>query len=248
MDEQFQMLFDKMKIEIKNQTIELTETITSTIMSRMEEKLKPIIEENKLLKTNLENMQKEVEYLKWEKRSKNIVIFGVKEGEKSTLELLVKVKEVFQHDARIAIEEYDVNNVYRIGKGNSSDKPRPILFSFVSNMKKTEILANKKKLKEIYIAEDYSKEVLEKRKALLPQLKEERSKGNLAYLKYDKLVVRENNPNYEKRKRELSTSPQNNLQPRKQQNITASKINRINAFDMMRARSNSLSTLPENKQ
>lgn len=57
------MLFDKMKIEIKNQTIELTESITQTIIRRLEEKLKPNAEENKLLKTKLENMQKEVEHL-----------------------------------------------------------------------------------------------------------------------------------------------------------------------------------------
>ncbi|CAB3246769.1 unnamed protein product [Arctia plantaginis] len=130
MDEQFQMLFDNMKMEIKNQTIELTETITKTIMSRLEEKLKPITEENRLLKTKLENMQEEMDHLKWEKRSKNIVIFGLKEVENSTSELLMKVKEVFQHDARIVIEEYDVNNLYRIGKANRNDKPRPILFSF----------------------------------------------------------------------------------------------------------------------
>ncbi|CAB3252640.1 unnamed protein product [Arctia plantaginis] len=68
MDEQFQMLFDNMKMEIKNQTIELTETITKTIMSRLEEKLKPITEENRLLKTKLENMQEEMDHLKWEKR------------------------------------------------------------------------------------------------------------------------------------------------------------------------------------
>ncbi|CAB3227931.1 unnamed protein product [Arctia plantaginis] len=248
MDEQFQMLFDNMKMEIKNQTIELTETITKNIMSRLEEKLKPITEENRLLKTKLENMQEEMDHLKWEKRSKNIVIFGLKEVENSTSELLMKVKEVFQHDARIVIEEYDVNNLYRIGKANRNDKPRPILFSFVSYMKKTEILANKKKLKEIYITEDYSKEVLERRKALLSKLKEERSKGNIAYLKYDKLVIKENIPSNEKRKRESSTSPQNDLQPRKQQNLNASKTNRINAFDVMRGRSNSLSTLQGNKQ
>ncbi|CAH1639102.1 unnamed protein product [Spodoptera littoralis] len=248
MEEQFQMLFDKMKIEIKNQTAELTESISNTIMCRMEEKLQPIIEENKLLKTTVEKLQNEVKQLKWEKRSKNIVIFGLKEGENSTSELLKKIKEVFQHDARLVIEDCDVNKVHRIGEGKSNDKPRPILFSFVSHMKKAEILANKKKLKEVYITEDYPKEVLEKRKALLPKLKEERNKGNLAYLKFDKLVVRENNQNKEKRKRESSTSPQFNLQPRKQQNITASKTNRINAFDIMRNRSNSFSTLSGNNQ
>lgn len=51
MDGQFQILFDKMKIEIQKQTAELTESITTNIMYRMEEKLTPIIEENEKIKT-----------------------------------------------------------------------------------------------------------------------------------------------------------------------------------------------------
>ncbi|GBP27338.1 hypothetical protein EVAR_18811_1 [Eumeta japonica] len=95
-------------------------------------------------------------------------------------------------------------------------------------------MKNKKKLKEIYITEDYSKETLEKRKALKPQLIEERKKGNFAYIKYDQLIVKKNTNNKDKRKREISTSPQNDPQPRKQQTLNLSTNKRINAFDMMR--------------
>ncbi|KAJ0172549.1 hypothetical protein K1T71_011688 [Dendrolimus kikuchii] len=94
-------------------------------------------------------------------------------------------------------------------------------------------MRNKKKLKELYITEDYSKETLEIRK----------QKGNLAYIKYNKLIVKENSRAIDKRKREKSTSPQVELQPRKQQTLNSSKNNRINAFDMMRGRSHSLSTI-----
>ncbi|VVD03755.1 unnamed protein product [Leptidea sinapis] len=45
-------------------------------------------------------------------------------------------------------------------------------------------------------------------KALQPQLLEERKKGNIAYLKYDKIIIKEPNTNNDKRKREQSTSPQ----------------------------------------
>ncbi|CAK1546536.1 unnamed protein product [Leptosia nina] len=96
----------------------------------------------------------------------------------------------------------------------------------------------RKNLKDIYITEDYTKEVLEKRKLLQTRLKEERMKGNFAYLKYDKLVVKENNTTKEKRKREVSSSPQDNTTIKKQ-TWTPSQ-NRRNAFDVMRARANSL--------
>lgn len=56
--------------------------------------------------------------------------------------------------------------------------------------------------------EDYSKEILEKRKQLQPQLEEEKKKGNIAYIKYDKLIVlNPKNNDGEKRKRETSDSP-----------------------------------------
>ncbi|GBP12045.1 Putative uncharacterized transposon-derived protein F52C9.6 [Eumeta japonica] len=59
----------------------------------------------------------------------------------------------------------------------------------------------RKNFKDIYITEDYTKEVLEKRKLLQTRLKEERMKGNFAYLKYDKLVVKENNITKEKKEK-----------------------------------------------
>lgn len=248
MDEQFQLLFDKMKMELNNQTTELKKSITDSIMERMEEKLEPIIAENKQLKTKVESLERELDYLKREKKSNNVIIFGLKEEEKSKLELLQKIKLKLNDNLSIKLEDYEVNKIHRIGKTSINGKPRPVLLSFVSGWKKGEVMKNKKYLEEIYITEDYSKEVLEKRKALQPQLIEERNKGNMAYIKYDRLIVKENNINKEKRKREPSTSPHENL--RKQfSSQSSSKNNRTNAFDLMRARSRSNSlSLPQSKQ
>lgn len=100
-------------------------------------------------------------------------------------------------------------------------------------------MRNKKNLKEIYISEDYSKEVIEKRKALIPQLLEEK-KRKLCVFKYGKLVVKE--PKNDKRKLELSTFPQSmsTNKPTKQPTVSSIKINRTNAFDWMRNRLSSL--------
>lgn len=240
MEEQFQLLFDKMKIELATQSFELKETITNTIISKMDEKLEPVLAENKNLKLKIENLENEIKYLKREKKSNNIIIFGLKEDEGTTAELIKKVKDNFKSDWDIDMEKHEVNKIYRIrGAKKAGDEPRPVLLSFVTGWKKSEVMRNKKKFKEVYVTEDYPKEVLEKRKELQPKLMEERSKGNIAYLQYDKLIVKDNT-NKEKRKRELSTSPQNNSQPKKQQNLTSFKANRTNAFDIMRARSNSL--------
>ncbi|CAH2096958.1 unnamed protein product [Euphydryas editha] len=237
MEGQFQILFDKMEIEMQNQTIALT----NTIMEKIEEKLKPILEENRILKIKIENLEKKVEYLERDKKINNIIIHGLKEDEKSIPELLNKVKKHFSDELNFTLEDWEVNKIYRIGKANDN-KPRPTVLALVCGWKKSEIMRNKKKLRELYITEDYSKEILEKRKALQPMLIEERKKGNFAYIKYDKLVVKKNPNTNDKRKREISNSPKNDAHPRKQQSLNSSGSYRKNAFDMMRMRSNSFST------
>lgn len=59
----------------------------------------------------------------------------------------------------------------------------------------------------INIKEDYPKEILDKRKQLQPQVEEEIKKGNIAYIKYDKIIVKKPKENRDKRKRETSDSP-----------------------------------------
>lgn len=245
MEDQFQLLFEKMKIEMQKQTVELSQTI----MEKIDEKLKPLLEENKKLQIKVENLEKKVEYLERDKKSNNIIIHGLKEEEKSTLQLLNNVKKSFQQELEINVDEWEVNKIHRIGNTNKNGKPRPTLLSLVSGWKKNEIMKNKKKLKEIYLTEDYSKEILEKRKALQPQLIEARKKGKFAYIKYDQLIVKENTGTNDKRKRGISTSPQTDLQqPRKQQTLNPPTNKRINAFDMMRGRSLSYSGYPDAKE
>lgn len=185
MEGQFQVLFDKMKIEMQRQTTELTESLTKNIMERMDEKLNPIIEENEKLKQKIGNLEKEIELMKKDKKSNNIIVFGLEENEKSTSELFQSVKETLRGDLNMNIQENEVNKLYRLGKNKVNNKPRPVLCSFVNEWKKDEIMKKKKSFKNIYVSEDYSKEVLEKRKAFQPQLLEERKKGNTACLRYD---------------------------------------------------------------
>lgn len=231
---------------MQNQTIELKDSITNNIMERLDEKLQHIITENKNLKIKVGNLEKEIESLKRGQKKNNLIMFGVNEGERSTQELIQIIINIFKTDLNIQFQEQEIKKIYRLGKEKSSESPRPILFSFVSEWKKNEVMKKKKNLKNVYITEDYTKEVLEKRKALQAQLKEEREKGNIAYLKFDKLIVKgkNNNINNEKRKREISISPQNNAQPKKQQTLMTPINNRPNAFDVMRIRANSLTSLP----
>ncbi|XP_052750861.1 uncharacterized protein LOC128200685 [Galleria mellonella] len=135
----------------------------------------------------------------------------------SSLELLRRIQAIFEADLKIALSAADVSKIHRIGP-NKENKIRPVLISFTNNWKRSEILKMKKNLKDGYVTEDFPKEVLEKRRELKPKLIEERANGNTAYIKYDQLVVREINPNKEKRKRDQSSSPQLKTSNQRQNN------------------------------
>ncbi|GBP92129.1 hypothetical protein EVAR_100304_1 [Eumeta japonica] len=111
---------------------------------------------------------------------------------------------------------------------------------FVSSRRRNLILKNKKKLPEgIYIKEDFTKETLEIRKSLQPKLEEERNKGNIAYLRGEKLITKKPSDiqKSEKRKRDPFYSPNQNQQPF---SAGPKKIAAKNAFEFMtRHRSNS---------
>ncbi|KAK9873996.1 hypothetical protein WA026_002344 [Henosepilachna vigintioctopunctata] len=184
---------------MQNRSAELKDSIRKSIMNSTDETLIPIVEENKEAG-----------------RSNNIVVFGIEEKEKSTIELLRELKENIKQDFNIDIINNEVNKIHRIGKKDpESNKLRPVICSFVNNWKKNEIIKSKKNLKNIYIMEDYSKEALKKRKELQTKLVEERNKGSIAYLKYDELIIKENNTSQEKRKRDMSTPFSPNTQPKK---------------------------------
>lgn len=227
----FEDLFTRMKIEMANQTKE--------IISQLDEKLIPFTHdieklklENKILKEKISNLEKY-------KRKNNLIIYGIKENEKTVTDLMDLIKQKLGNDLNIGLEHRDIDAIYRLGKKDiNNPKTRPILISFVNGWIKNEIMMNKKKLKDAYVSDDYPKEVLDTRKELQKKLSDERNKGNYAVIKYDKLIIKEKSFSVEKRKREISTSPK----PQQRKQYVASKTNKINAYDVMRGRSNSFTS------
>lgn len=101
MEGQFKILFEKMKNEMQYQNAELKDSITKTIMDKMDEKLIIIREENKNLKMNVEKLEKEITYLKRVERSNNIIVHGLEETEKSSYELVQNLRKIFNQDLKI---------------------------------------------------------------------------------------------------------------------------------------------------
>lgn len=239
MEGQFKLLFDQMKNEMEKQT--------NIIFERMDKRLEPLIEENKVMKSKIEVLERKIDQLEKEKKKNNLLIFGIEEEEESTLGLLEIVQNTIKSDLEISLETKDVSRIHRIG-AIKENKIRPVLITFTDTWKRREILKKKRSLKQVYVTEDFPKEVLEKRKELQIKVKEERAKGNIAYLSYDKIVVKEGHLVKEKRKRDQSTSPENQSYAKKLvSNNSLIKENRKNAFDMMRPRSSSLSLTKPNQ-
>lgn len=233
------LLLSKLDERLSAQAATITNDVTRSIMEVMDEKMNRLLEENSSLKNKVDNLEEKIRILENRKRKNNIVLYGLEEKERGELELVQEIKEIFE-EASVNIECQEISTAYRLGKKGA--KIRPVVATITSHWRKQLIFINKKNLPaNIYVEEDFPKEVLEKRKQLIPELKEQRKKGKIAYIKYDKLVVKEKEGN-EKRKRDLtSTSPEEH--PRKQQINNKTKEQRLNAFDMMRNRSNSSPSL-----
>lgn len=233
------MLFNMMKQELDKQA-ELITANTEKIMQTIDEKIKPLKEENKMLKLEVEELNKKIITLENTNRQNNILIHGLEETDTNYKELYRLVTQIFMK-LSVKIENYDINKMYRIGK-QKPGKTRPVLICFTTFNKKIEVLKNKKKMPEnSYITDDFSKETLQQRKELQEQLKQEREKGHKVFIKHNKIVVKKQKEN-EKRKRDESTSPTAVPQNSNEINIlTPAKLHRTDPFAYMRSRSSSLS-------
>lgn len=242
MEQQMDAFWQKLKQEMSAQTREITEAVTKKVSESINEKLTTLVEENNNLKIEIKTLQDKIELMEDHKRKNNIIFFGMTEKQyESPIESITKLLEKCMN---IHINPQEINNAYRLGE-KKDNKPRPILVTFTTNWRKNEILKNKKKLdQEIYIKEDLSKETLQKRKELLPQLQEERAKGKICYFVKDKLIIKEaKEDKRDKRKRDCSTSPNN------QPTSAPKNINKANNMlnYMVRGRPASLSTPPATK-
>ncbi|KAL0859844.1 hypothetical protein ABMA27_010184 [Loxostege sticticalis] len=235
MEAQLTALLEKIKEENEIQT----KNIIENICTKIDEKLRPLQEENKKLKSEVQTLQTKVNILEKEIRKNNLIIHQVSETEKSDKELLELVLETLNKlSANADLEKWDVweiSKAHRLGK--KGDRKRPILITLTLSWRKTEILRNNKKFNNgIYATEDFPKEVLMKRKELKEKMEEEIEKGKVAYIRYDKLIVKEA-PN-EKRKRSPTQSPK--TMPGTSESISTmafnkqpSKKNKVDAFKLM---------------
>ena len=133
-----------------------------------------------------------IDYLEDQSRRNNLRIDGIEEDQGETWEHVAeKVKGLVRN--KIGIQgEVPIERAHRVGKP-FGDRPRTIVARFRNFPDKDNILKNASKLKgsSLYINEDLCQASRDKRKEQLPQLKQARSEGKIAYFVHTRLVIKE---------------------------------------------------------
>lgn len=226
---------DEQRIEIRETGKNVTEQVTQNITSIFEEKF--LVWEGKLgeLKERVENQEKRIYNLEKQARTRNLVFFGIEEKETSYRNFEENIIKWIQQYFSIKLNFNDIQVIKRLGM--KGERPRPTTVTFTTLGIKIEILKQKGALKDTqyYVKEDFPKYVLEKRKELQDQLKLEREKGNIAILKYDKLIVLKHQT-----KRKFQSSPENTTQTKTDKHTQAIKKNKTQQPGKTITRSNSI--------
>lgn len=198
---------------------DLHTNITNDINGNINEKFKEIELKYNNLTYKIEQQERKIEYLERQNRRKNLVFFGITEDESNYLHLQSKIINIISEVMKTPCLQSDIEYIRRIGKKQGN--PRPVTVTFLTMGKKLEVLKNKRSLSNsnYNISEDFPKHILEKRKMLQEEIRQLREDGKFAVLKYDRIVILNNNnfihretrKDYSK-KRALSPSPGSYIQ------------------------------------
>lgn len=247
MKETFNDKMKEVKEEFNKQTTNLMEKFTANVALTIEEKLKPLVQENANLKKEVTTLKNKISNLERETKKNNIILHGIEDKEESQYELLDVVIKFLNETGKGRMDEFDkweISDARRLGK-KVDGKKRPILVKLTLAWRKVEILKNNKNFPEnTYATEDFPKEILKIRKELEQKRKAEIEKGNRAFILYDKLIIKPQEKEKEKRKRSPTNSPvnlnDNNNDNTKRGLEAPNKINKTNAFEhLQRYRKNS---------
>lgn len=215
--------------EQKQQFKIIEENITKNINTNINEKFQNLESKNEQLEKKIVDQERRIDAVEKEIRKKNLVFFGIQENEKSYWELEKTMLTVINEKMNVGCLTQEISSVWRIGK--KGERTRPIIVSFNSLGKKIEVIKKKKLLQQfdIYVSEDFPIKIIQKRRELRVELKQLLDQGKEAYLKYDKIIIKEDSNGILRQKRLLSQSPKENNQ-KKNKSITQS--NKKNKTDI----------------
>ncbi|CAH1241749.1 Hypp6412 [Branchiostoma lanceolatum] len=140
----------------------------------------------------LSTIVNKADYLENQSRRNNILIDGVPDNKQENwTQCEQKVREILKDKLKLGPLKIEIERSHRNGKFQEDGRPRPIVAKLLRYKDKEVIMQKAKFLKgsNIYNNEDFSEAVRQKRKDLLPEMRAARERGNVAYLRFDRLVV-----------------------------------------------------------
>lgn len=169
---------DEVQEEVRSLRISVNEDI-----GVLKEKVNCLEEQNSLLKEKLK-------YIERKNKQNSVIIYGLEEQEgENQSKLLEEILKLINSIIKVELVPFEINNIYRIGKNVNTR--RPILVSFVTTLKKQEVIRNGKRLKgtEISISEDLIDEDREERKILVEALKQARNQNKKAVIRGNRIII-----------------------------------------------------------
>ena len=132
-------------------------------------------------------LREDILRLQAQSMKENLIISGIPEGRAENTETVVKN---FIAEKLEIPDEVDFQAVHRL-KHKPGGGPRSIVVRFEKRKDKTRVLKASPKLRgqDIHVFEQFPAEISERRKKLIPNMKELRAKGYFTELRYDKLFV-----------------------------------------------------------
>lgn len=135
-------------------------------------------------------LYKKIDYLEFQVRRNNLILFNVPEdGDWEIPDVTAaKVVAILREHLKIRINDDDIEEAHRVGRKKGR---KPIVFRLVMFKKKMEILKCRGCLKGtgLYLAEDYSDKVRQDREALKEYLVEAKKLGFHAFLSFNRLHI-----------------------------------------------------------
>lgn len=178
--------------KFKNQVLDMVSTTSESNREIIKEEVcvqvrEVIGESERKFEEKLTKFNEKLESLEYFKRKRNIIIWGL--GKLPEYEDRVNaICRLFKDKLGVAFSRDDIEFITKLNK-NKDDGG--ILIGFVSYQKKGEILRNRTKLKgtKIFIDQDYSKEMVEKRKELIDIMIRLRKIEEKVYIQHDKIMI-----------------------------------------------------------
>ena len=191
---------------VKVMTRELTELKTSVQFSQTElhemrnnyktENDKERYDHRSLQKltADLRRMDDTIDYLENQSRRNNLRIDGVKErAEETWADTEQALRKVLETDLKMPadhVKAIAIERAHRTGGAQNADRDRTVIVKFTNFKERDSVLqaARANRPRGVFVNEDFSMRVVSRRKELIPEMKEARDRGKIAYLSYDRLV------------------------------------------------------------